>query len=568
MVSYEQWESQTVDKPGRTKTAEHTSERRGTKKVVVKAKKSAKLKDFKVILKDGIASFVQHVFRWRWQAERFKEMATVLNKHRDHVAIAMDFSENYTVLEPTEVQSAYFNNKQISILVFIVYRASNNATDGNVSGTDQSQSAVGSSTTSSDLPAGMESVDMEQYFFLSDDTRKGCQFVHHCIMELIKHWEQNNRRVSHIHFWSDGCAGDFKSNHSMWDRALIPHLTTPKAGQDGKNVTCHVNFFESGHGKGPWDAAGGWLKNLLARRAVQTKSVLGTAAEIAELINEHYSRPSTDYNRQRKLVSRTAFAIPCSGTDAVQYELTSRAGYCLRGIMNMRQMACMGGGVRGVSDMVVHNRSLSCYCSKCMDFNTNTDYHTECENREVVEAYKAVQMLPADSTTKLVKKTLEEEEEDELAEFGVALVEDIVKPGAGLAPSTSDKDCYVAIFHDDADYRESYAYYVMYVTTGPTVLKKAWTDDKGSKFSKGSKILKGFYFELAPCPDDPECKLPQEAGTYVLESGIAGAHVEAVLHVGFPMTIDDTTTPTRYIMNEGTREDIINILRNRNVLTV
>eukprot|EP00775_Hariotina_reticulata_P003168 gene3168-3446_t len=45
-------------------------------------------------------------------SDHFKNMKDILKDNR-HVAIAMDFAENYTILEPYEVQTQYFSNRQV-----------------------------------------------------------------------------------------------------------------------------------------------------------------------------------------------------------------------------------------------------------------------------------------------------------------------------------------------------------------------------------------------------------------------------------------------------------------------
>jgi hypothetical protein len=253
----------------------------------------------------------------------------------------------------------------------------------------------------------------------------------------------------------------------MMDRALLPIVTTPKPGCAGHSITCHVNFFESGHGKGPWDAAGGWLKNLVHRQAIFYQHTMKTPEEIATFVNQHHSKPEPGYNRQRYLVSRRCIVIPEHGEGAVDYNARSRAAYCIKGIRKLHQFACMGGGEVGLSDLVVHYRPKSCYCLSCMSFCDNDDYHDNCDNKHVVEAYQYVQMRAGTDTTQVVFDNYRDDLADKFVEFEVDIITRTLKPGRGPTPSATDNDCFVAIYHDDTEYKGVYDFYIMYVTEGP-----------------------------------------------------------------------------------------------------
>jgi hypothetical protein len=119
VVEYYQWKQ--VEIPvavlGEDGTGDGT-----TRKVVDKVKLFAPLHEFMATFKGCIAEFVQHCFQWRWQAQQFKEMEAVRRRHPTHRVVAFDFSENLKPAESTEVQSAYYNNQQITIRVVIVYK--------------------------------------------------------------------------------------------------------------------------------------------------------------------------------------------------------------------------------------------------------------------------------------------------------------------------------------------------------------------------------------------------------------------------------------------------------------
>lgn len=170
------------------------------------------------------------------------------------------------VLEPTECQSQYFSQKSLVLLVMIVYRR---------------VAKPGGTTADGET----HEIQTEQYFFISEQPKKGTEFVSHCILKLLNKWKSEGRTPKHIHFWSDGCAGDFKSRHAFLDRALLVLL----ARADGDIIGVTICFFETGHGKGPWDAAGGWFKHILQMLGIRNFHLFPRCADaIADHINSEH----------------------------------------------------------------------------------------------------------------------------------------------------------------------------------------------------------------------------------------------------------------------------------------
>lgn len=600
-ITYEQHEAvkESIDDPdneGQTKTITKTKQ----------VKHTVPLRQFLETLKSSMAEHVQHMFRYRWQAAMLGDKLTMLQTP-GHIAVAMDFAENYTILEQVESQSMHWDKAQLAILVFIVYSLAPTSSchqDGAPRATTQSDSSrQGSADTPTDYSgqrsvaqaggiaqdsdhtsngaqprdaqdgqpsivttscasAGREpegatqapsssahtsnatdhTVVMEQFFFVSKLLKKGCEFVNTCILKLLDHLESEGRAVDMVHFISDGCAGDFKSNHAMLDRAMLWMMTTDKS----KVVTCIVNFSESGHGKGPWDGAGAWLKNLLHLLATRQGIVLRDPEEIAAHINNNYSKPSDNHNRNRLLVRRHCFAV----TEVeVDYAVTSRAKADLRDIRSMHQFDCPGGKYKGTNDLVVGYRELSCYCCACID----RDF-AYCENKQVVGNMQRVQMRPSNEATALVIENYRDH--SSLADMWEPQVNygSIVVPALGDFPSPSDaRGCWVAITHDDAEYSE-YLYYVMWVNKGPVELKSPKRDGYGSHFNRGSRVCEGFYLELLT--DDEGKQLPESDGRYTLNTTRAICDVKSVVYSGFGVEIIPHGNTVVYNIDSDTQREI------------
>lgn len=496
----------------------------------------ATLREFLNLFKLTIADHVQHMFRYRWQKAQLADKINMLQLP-GHIAVAMDFSENHTVLEPIEAQSLHWSKEQLAILVMIVYSLSSRA--NNRSGTPDSV-CCNNQATSPVQPVASDdpSVDMEQFFFVSKVLAKGCEFVNTCILKLIKHLLDDDREVDHIHFISDGCAADFKSNHSMLDRAML----WMSSQAQGHKVTCTVNFSESGHGKGPWDGAGGWLKGTLHMLAVNKGQVIREPSDVAQLVNSQYSTPASHYNRKRLLVRRHCFVVE---EGEVDYDVTTRAKADLKGIRGMHQFDCPGGNIMGVNDLNVSYRKLSCYCERCID----RDF-PHCLNRRIVGVMERLQMRPDSEATQDRIEGLRQQLDcwEQEVTYGT-----IVQAAAGRRfPSQSDTS-WVAVYHRDEEYDE-YLYYVMWVNEGPVVLSRSTTDGYGSRFSAKSTVLKGHYLSL--CCDDDGRTLPESEGRYTLDTEKAICDVRSVVYSGFGVEIAPEGARVVYKINHVTQREI------------
>lgn len=84
------------------------------------------------------------------------------------------------------------------------------------------------------------------HVFLSDDKKKSCEFVNHCILKLLTWFEEEGITHNHIHFWTDGCAGEFKSHNVFMDRALLKQASESR----GAHVTANISAADMGRGNG------------------------------------------------------------------------------------------------------------------------------------------------------------------------------------------------------------------------------------------------------------------------------------------------------------------------------
>ena len=157
LISYTQYESvqeviEDIDNPGQTKRVSHTKP----------VQRTVSLDSFMTKFKADVADHVQHMFRYKWQAAEIGDKARMLQKP-GHIAVAMDFAENHTILEPVEVQSMHWTKEQTAILVFVVYSLTPTNIDSSTAGSDNDYSE----------PNIIPTIVMEQFFFYQQSIKKG-----------------------------------------------------------------------------------------------------------------------------------------------------------------------------------------------------------------------------------------------------------------------------------------------------------------------------------------------------------------------------------------------------------
>ena len=79
--------------------------------------------------------------------------------------------------------------------------------------------------------------------------------------DTIKYIHDNiTEALSKEHYFSDGCAGQYKNCKNFWNLCL--HISDC-------GVKCAWNFFATSHGKSPFDGIGETVKRLVTRASLQ-----------------------------------------------------------------------------------------------------------------------------------------------------------------------------------------------------------------------------------------------------------------------------------------------------------
>jgi len=146
------------------------------------------------------------------------------------VIVIGDFSENYTFIVQDAIQGFYFINSQCTIHPFVVYFPSE---DG---------------------------VHHQSYCFISDHLKHDTVMVYSFICRLIVELKSKHQSLTKVHYFSDGCAGQYKNCYNLIN--LCHHFID-------FGINAEWNFFATSHGKNACDGIGGNVKRSLSKASLQ-----------------------------------------------------------------------------------------------------------------------------------------------------------------------------------------------------------------------------------------------------------------------------------------------------------
>lgn len=160
-----------------------------------------------------LPQFLEHCYVKRQQAAFYNEDRG-RNESSAEALIQVDFSENYTCISQDEIQSAHWNQRQVSLFTVATWH---------------SGSLCSQVIASDDLVHSKDTI----------------------VAYIDKVLDGLPKTVMIVSIWSDGPASQFKNRYIA---AAIPAL------QKKHHITIRWNFFATSHGKGPVDGIGGAVK--------------------------------------------------------------------------------------------------------------------------------------------------------------------------------------------------------------------------------------------------------------------------------------------------------------------
>jgi hypothetical protein len=353
------------------------------KKRLKEAFRDTPVEEFLSYMGKTVSTFITHNFRARWQDEQCHLM--MKNVPEGVLVSHIDFAENYSFAIQNEVQSLYYFNTSITILVHITMWKEG------------------------------ETIMKQTHFYISDDKDHDSAYVQHC---LLLHWDwlEDSGFIPDEHWvYSDGCSAQFKCATAMYFVARYPMLT--------KGCKMRWNYFETAHGKGEWDGAGAVVKRALSAEQIQNPlRPLANAAQVVDFLQEKYTeRVQSSYKRTKMNtappLSRVFWHI---GEKEVVHSDRSIRCNTLPGSKSLYSIM----GFSEIDPTLLRTRALSCFCIPCVDGDW-----ANCLNLSHVQGWNVERLVPERATS--VAAQMEEiDDEGNWVHDGVSLeLGDLVEVG-------------------------------------------------------------------------------------------------------------------------------------------
>ena len=187
--------------------------------------------------------FLEHCYVKRNQAESYNEERNMVGSHDFDPAFALiqvDFSENYTCTYQDEIQSAHWQQKQVSLFTAAIWF------EGKIHPTV---------LASDNLIHAKETIG---------------PYIDYLLSTLPK-------SVKTVSLWSDGPSSQFKNKYIV---SLIPVL------QKKYGITIRWNYFATSHRKGPVDGIGGSVKRQVWTAVNSRNALVNDASSFCSAAKE------------------------------------------------------------------------------------------------------------------------------------------------------------------------------------------------------------------------------------------------------------------------------------------
>ena len=181
-----------------------------------------------------IPKFLKHCYTKRQQEHMYNEDRSnaVANSDPVNALLQLDFSENYTCVSQDEIQSAHWNQFQVSLLTSSLWY-------------DGTQHPI---------------------ILASDNNDHSKETIIPYLSSLLKSLPPHIKTIS---IWSDGPSSQFKNSFIAKAIILLQKI---------HNMEIRWNYFATSHGKGPVDGIGGAVKRKVFNEVKKRKHIVKDAA--------------------------------------------------------------------------------------------------------------------------------------------------------------------------------------------------------------------------------------------------------------------------------------------------
>lgn len=292
----------------------------GKKKMKI-VQETMKSVDFSKIWEKEENEFKEHVFKIKTQYSQLRQLKE--NLPEKEILLHMDFAENYSCKTADEIQSAYWNQSQVTLHPIVVYFK------------DQTTKKLAH----------------RSYVAISDCMQHSSSTVLAILDTFYGLNLDECAGVEHVHDWTDSPTSQYRNRYIF--EAILTHKE-----KYGSNATW--NYFEAGHGKGPCDGVGGTVKRMAdeavnsSRVSIQDPEEFMTWAKQSTMKGVHFFFVKKEDCEKKFDETKSCKLKPVKGT------------------MNLH--ACK----RDMNLLVTSQ--TSCYCDCCLK-------HLHCENWSITSAY-------------------------------------------------------------------------------------------------------------------------------------------------------------------------------------
>lgn len=192
-------------------------------------KTTSSLHEFIDDLTDRIEKLIPHSFIAKSQSFFLKDLKENLPSHT--AVILLDFNENYSFIIQDEVQGYHWTSESCTLHPVVVYCIN---TDGE-------------KITSS-------------HCIVSDDLKHDVSMVYKTQEIVLKYIKDNFPHITEIHYYTDGCAAQYKNKFNFIN--LCHH-------QEDFQMKAQWSYFATSHGKSACDGIGGTTKRLARKESIQ-----------------------------------------------------------------------------------------------------------------------------------------------------------------------------------------------------------------------------------------------------------------------------------------------------------
>jgi hypothetical protein len=274
-----------------------------------------------------LADFFLHSYVADQQNKQYNQCREKLQ--RGHMTVQLDFAMNYGHEHLLETTSEWFQRCQTTLLPCVVWFR--------VGGRLHQFNRV----------------------YMSDDTSHSNLFVQLVVEDLVKYFgvmmrDEHGIVLTHLHLWSDGCSGQFKSRYQLrWLYEAARRMFKVAVGAPIMLLVLTHNFFASCHGKGPCDALGATIKGIL-RRVELANVHLSDAKEAFEYLKREYEIHVEDDEKRypRSFVFISSRTVPTERDE-------------VREVPGIKSNHSFVASRSSVEDTISMN-PLSCFCDVCI----------------------------------------------------------------------------------------------------------------------------------------------------------------------------------------------------------